>query len=485
MASISMCFLFLLIISYASCGSNEVKIVRGVELSHQPFYNPTQDFTCLDGSKTIPFSNVNDDYCDCADGTDEPGTSACPEGKYFCYNIGYKSKYIPSSRVNDGLCDCCDGSDEYDSDVACFNQCEKFGVEEQEQKKEEMAESIEGSKVKSEYIQSGKEKKEAKTARIETINGLLAERMQELEEAKVTKENAEGPEKEAKERHDKEWDELQAKFKEEKDQIEREEAFILLDVDQDGWVSIAELQSSNQLEADLTETEAKDLLSGETMVDKDGMVNVWNSIKPKYLRQGRPDASKFDESNVNDKPGDQGGEEKKDEEKPGERPDYDASTKHLIEAADNARSHFDSIDKSVRDLESEKKDLEEYLGFDFGSNEEFSALKGQCYEFTDREYVYKLCPFEKVTQRNKDGGGSETDLGNKMSWKGDNWRKFSVMKYEGGQTCWNGPARSTTVHLSCGKDNVVKSVSEPSRCEYEMSFKTPALCDEVTSHDEL
>jgi len=39
-----------------------------------PFYDPAKDFTCLDGSLTVPFSSVNDDYCDCADGTDEPGT---------------------------------------------------------------------------------------------------------------------------------------------------------------------------------------------------------------------------------------------------------------------------------------------------------------------------------------------------------------------------------------------------------------------------
>lgn len=38
-------------------------------------YTPTQDdkWTCLDGSKTIPWSYVNDDSCDCADGSDEPG----------------------------------------------------------------------------------------------------------------------------------------------------------------------------------------------------------------------------------------------------------------------------------------------------------------------------------------------------------------------------------------------------------------------------
>lgn len=37
-------------------------------------YDPQKDFSCLDGSKLIPFSMVNDDYCDCPDGSDEVKT---------------------------------------------------------------------------------------------------------------------------------------------------------------------------------------------------------------------------------------------------------------------------------------------------------------------------------------------------------------------------------------------------------------------------
>ena len=39
--------------------------VRGVNPSKEQYYQSRKDFTCLDGSITIPFSLVNDDYCDC------------------------------------------------------------------------------------------------------------------------------------------------------------------------------------------------------------------------------------------------------------------------------------------------------------------------------------------------------------------------------------------------------------------------------------
>lgn len=98
---------------------------------------------------------VNDDYCDCPDGSDEPGTSACPNGMFHCTNAGYRSFNVHSSRVNDGVCDCCDGSDEYAGRVRCVNNCQELGrsAREEAQRQAELVRA--GSQIRAELGQKG------------------------------------------------------------------------------------------------------------------------------------------------------------------------------------------------------------------------------------------------------------------------------------------------------------------------------------------
>ncbi|XP_010260391.1 PREDICTED: glucosidase 2 subunit beta [Nelumbo nucifera] len=98
----------------------------GINPQEEKYYT-LEVIKCKDGSNFFTKDRLNDGFCDCADGTDEPGTSACPESKFYCRNIGTTPQLLFSSQVNDQLCDCCDGSDEYDGGINCPNTCVKDG----------------------------------------------------------------------------------------------------------------------------------------------------------------------------------------------------------------------------------------------------------------------------------------------------------------------------------------------------------------------
>jgi protein kinase C substrate 80K-H len=129
---------------------------------------------------------VNDDYCDCADSSDEPGTSACPSSAFFCSNKGATSLTLPSSRVNDLICDCCDGSDEWEGkkEGGCPNTCAELGRALHQHVLDEIAATDAGVKLRQQAIEEAQRLKAEKEAKKATYEAKLATRMQTLEAAK-------------------------------------------------------------------------------------------------------------------------------------------------------------------------------------------------------------------------------------------------------------------------------------------------------------
>lgn len=529
---------YILFILFRESGSSEILRPRGVSISKASLYVPERDFTCFDGSLTIPFTFVNDDYCDCQDGSDEPGTPACPNGTFHCTNAGHKPINIPSSRVNDGICDCCDTSDEYGSKANCINNCYDLGkaARVEAQKKAEIAKL--GSEMREQLSKQGKKLRQEKQERLIQ----LEKDKEEAEQLKLEKEKlklaAEELENKALEKY-KEAEEAERMLKQEEEKKENEreafEHFQRLDSNNNEKLEKSEIITQQVFDQNkdgvVSEDEVKFFFdSHEELNWDDFLASGWSRMRPFLLmnsgmfqrpqveppeysegqqyeettpeEEAHEDANK-DEEDVRDdededKPFDQENdevdgdlheeEETPVEEKPEAGSKYDDETNQLIEEATRARSEFEEADRAARDVEREIRQLHESLEKDYGVDDEFTPLDGECFEYTDSEYVYKLCPFDQATQRSK-SGGSETRLGTWSSWTGPENNKYERMMYDKGQSCWNGPQRSTEVQLICGTENALTAVSEPNRCEYVFDFVTPSICQSSETrsetHDEL
>lgn len=133
---------------------------------------------------------MNDDFCDCPDGSDEPGTSACshlsPNSPltvaerpgnddlkltlalpgFYCKNKGHRPSYVPFQRVNDGICDyeqCCDGSDEWAhvGGAKCEDRCKEIGKKwrkEEEKRQKSMTAAL--KKKRDLLVDAGRQQKE-------------------------------------------------------------------------------------------------------------------------------------------------------------------------------------------------------------------------------------------------------------------------------------------------------------------------------------
>ncbi|KAG8236387.1 hypothetical protein J437_LFUL014908 [Ladona fulva] len=341
--------------------ASEVLRPRGVSLAKAGLYDPSKDFTCFDGSAIIPFIRVNDDYCDCRDGSDEPGTAACPNGSFHCSNAGHKSLNIPSSRVNDGVCDCCDASDEYDSPANCVNNCGELGAAALAEAMQLAEVSRKGNELRLSLSQQGKQMRQEKQERMQQ----LEKEKEEVERIKQEKEQlkavAEEVERAALEKYKRSEEEERQKQREEDDKEEEREIFEkfqLLDSNGDGKITMVEIQTRITFDQNrdgvVSEDEAKYFLSSTGEMDwEEFHESGYSNMKPYFLMESGlfkpPEPSKDDVST---------------DTVPGDDPDHNeevVTESGLPEESEDAGKgeDDDQYDDDSDDVDKEEEDEEE------------------------------------------------------------------------------------------------------------------------------
>lgn len=490
----------------------------GVPLEKKILYDtPGDSFECFDGSRKIPKKYINDDFCDCPDASDEPGTAACQNGKFYCANRGYVSQVIKSSRVNDGICDCCDAADEWGNPSKCNNTCLEQGKHLREEAKLQYARQKAGYEGRKVFVEQAAVKRAEKEKSLNEIHGKLEEIERLRTAAEENKNVAETVEQAAKDEHRKKWEEGKEERAKERERVFVLEMFNRIDENKDALLSADEVRKSLLSGEEHAEIIGEAAALSASYAFEQYLSEVWpkfrDAINPVYFANAEEEFDEEDEDagdhseleEDEDLPGDiEGTEDEEFAEYPSEEevdklpgaeppkpaiipdfyaeqePAYDEETNELVTKADMARTEFNTVDTDYRQTQQELEKLKKWLENDYDHDAAFAALEGQCVEVDDREYVYSVCLFGKVTQKNRNGG-SDVNLGEWGAWLGTDHRK---MRYEKGTRCWNGPERSTTILIECGESTEILSVSEPSMCVYEMSLKTPAACQKPPSSEE-
>ncbi|XP_029615607.1 glucosidase 2 subunit beta isoform X3 [Salmo trutta] len=422
--SLGHCHIIIAVVLWSICVDS--RKIRGISLSYKRFYRERKSFLCIDGSKMIPFDQVNDDYCDCVDGSDEPGTAACPNGRFYCTNLGYRSHYIPSSRVNDGICDCCDASDEYRSQTPCQNTCRNLGQRERAEVEGQMRVLGEGLRLKQQLIEEGVltwREKQAQLRDLQRVSDDLQTQLDDLrkeearrkEEADALRERVIGARETA--------DNSPTSHYRTESPIS---VFKELDSNRDGSITVDEVQAKvspvQDEEHALSEDEAVALLGGAHRVDLSRFEEtLWTS-----LRTG-------DSVTIKGRHG-----------VPGSLADEDPNIKAAVSAAEKAAADLKRVEDAYETV------------------------------YMEIRYIYELCPFSQVTQ--KSASGEVVSLGKWGSWAGSPEKQYYQMRYESGEPCWQGPTRNTMVMLICGTETALRSVKEPSKCQYVMELQTPVSC---------
>ncbi|KAI7874233.1 hypothetical protein K492DRAFT_174735 [Lichtheimia hyalospora FSU 10163] len=423
--------------------------LRGINPERQHLYQPKNgQWECLDGSKTIPATAINDDYCDCPDGSDEPGTSACPNSMFYCENKGHIPAYIKSWAVDDGVCDdaCCDGSDEISGLVQCPNICAKVAAEHAQIQAALRKIQTEGATAKEKLIQEAEttvrgwqDEKSKLEDNLAIQRAELLRRQQEIDAIESSAKSS------------------SSKSKGSKKKCPPCNAALLSD-------HIRTLEDEIESLTTILKTMKRDhnhnfhdLAVKAAIGGYDEFIDGYDELKAEI------DKDLISEEDYTFENADEEIEEEEQVEI------EDPVEKAALEAA---RKAYNDVNNEIQSLERNLQTINDDLGKDYGEKHEWLKLKDTCVEKNEGEYTYSVCLFGNAYQKsNKDG--ARINLGRFDQFLGGEHKE---QIYNRGTKCWNGPERSVHAKFECGGETEIIEVTEPEKCEYRYRLKTPAVC---------
>ncbi|CAE7238458.1 PRKCSH [Symbiodinium pilosum] len=422
----------------AAFGAPALAMIRGVPPDLQGQYEKAP-FHC-DGAREVLPSSLNDDFCDCTDGSDEPGTGACAgaaEALFHCANPGSAPRLVYVSRVGDGICDCCDGSDE--ERRICPDTCQEEGARLRAEKERKLRDLRAGLQVKQATILEEQKQVVAKQEELDRLVSKLPNLETQLAEARKRKEEADAA---------KSQQECQSDLPKLREKVKLLEA------------KIASLEAQLSKDEGTTTSTTTKVVSeyAKWMEGADDAMGEEAEADREAEEMQEPEPQEAHEASAGTS-----GEEQVDQD----------SSFSPISGAMLTPKELKALEEQVKTDQASRDRLERWLRELPQDKFGFATLRDKCLEHKTSEYTYKLCFF-------KDAKQSFTRLG---TWSGFEGPLQAVFK--DGDMCYGGPARSLRVIFECGAEEEVVDVSEPSRCSYQALVRHAGACEEHTEEPRL
>ncbi|KAK3002274.1 hypothetical protein RJ639_022186 [Escallonia herrerae] len=429
-------------------------------------YYKADSIKCRDGSKKFTKAQLNDDFCDCPDGTDEPEKGI---GFIKIYEHGIwvlqEHQHVRMGNSTVGTLDMfrslyillgstMDATENHEN---CLNEVVQSENSEEGSLNngvEQDATEEEGSAVAHEADLGNKEKDESEISDSlsrEDLGRIVGSRWtgkkseQSGDDGAAKDDDHENPDDQLKDAHDEEYNAYDSETDDDSQTYDDDDADAEDQSEDVGVEANDDSTYPNKYESD----------------EESDLSDITSTSSPSWLAKIQRTVKNILQAvNLFQTPVDKSG-----------KTQFTSVGKLLslvfVEAA-NVRKEYEESSAKLSKIQSRISSLTQKLKEDFGM-------------YIKSAHLNKLPRWRGIVQH---------------VW-GRSWEKFEdsyrIMHFANGDKCWNGPDRSlkvlivsyyidcawfAMVKLRCGLKNEVTDVGEPSRCEYEALLSTPAVCVE-------